>query len=312
MKFIRWMITLIACLSLMIACSAPESTEQNDDAEEQTLKEGTSNTEEEKEKKRKEKRERQKEEEVAEVNNEDIALFEVNDIEDLKIQEKKVDNLYDDEGNFPAHTEKEIFRDFADDDGWIEFELDDQPVRNITSEDGKINNITNYSDHFIDITSDVALVYPEEHIEALYNIVISQPADFIEGYDGDGNIPFRTFDEITSLERAILASIGMTGPLLNVLDEMIMEDSIDEETYEVIIEQFDKLGSPTVLIPAPQNLTDYELFNIMLIVKDSWMQLASYEDMHEDYDSFVETYTGLREMTNNLFAYLYVTIGEIE
>src|SRR5690625_1356618 len=94
------MITLIACLSLMIACSAPESTEQNDDAEEQTLKEGTSNTEEKKEKKRKEKRERQKEEEVAEVNNEDIALFEVNDIEDLKIQEKKVDNLYDDEGNF--------------------------------------------------------------------------------------------------------------------------------------------------------------------------------------------------------------------
>lgn len=250
--------------------------------------------------------------EVEESKEEELELFEITSIDDLKIKEKKLNNLYDDDRNFPAHTEKEIMMEYADDDGFIDFSLEDQPVRNITSEDGNINNITNYSDTFIEITDEVAFIFPEKHIEKLYEIVISQPTDMIVGYDGDGEIDFRSFEELTNLERAILSSIGMTGPLLNLFDEMVKVDTFDDEAFEVITEQFKKLGSPTLLIPAPQSLTDYELFNIMLVLKEDWMQLGNYEDFEEEADEIIDDYTQLREDTNNLFAYLFITIGGIE
>lgn len=314
MKQFRFIVTLLAISLFSVGCSSTNTTDEVSEEEVDTNTEVVN--EEEKDpvrvKVKRKDEEKEKEEAPYVPSDEELALFEIKGIEDLKIEQQEIDNLYDENNNFPAHTEKEIVMDFADDNGMIEFALDDQPVRNITSEDGKINNITNYSDHFIDMTNEVAFVYPEEKIETLYNIVVHQSPDAIGGYDGDGDIDFRSFDELTNLERAMLTSIGLTGPLLNALDEMMMTDSFDEETYEVIAEQFELLGSPTVLIPAPQTFYDYELFNIMLIIKDTWMELGNYSDPNEDFDAFVDSYTELRQITNNLFAYLYVTIGDLD
>src|SRR5690625_421261 len=47
--------------------------------------------------------------------NEELTLFEVNDIDDIIIERKAIDNLYDDDNNFPTHTEQEIVQEFADD-----------------------------------------------------------------------------------------------------------------------------------------------------------------------------------------------------
>lgn len=265
---------------------------------------------EDKERYKEEKKNKRKEREASyEKEKSDENILVASSIEELKIEREKLKNLYGDDGNFPKHTKKEVVKQFADDDGMIKFALDDQPVRNITVDDERINNITNYSDHYIDISYDEAFVYPEEHIVELYEAVVTQSPDMIEGFERDGKIDFRSYDELTNLETALLMAIGFTGPLLNELDDMIARESFDEETYEVIREQFLSLGEPSVLIPAPQSFTDMELFNIMLIMKELWYEIGHIEDPEDDLDEFLNIYSIIREETNNLFAYLFVTLS---
>lgn len=324
MVSLRWLAVFAVCLLFLFSCSVADTaedeeeevkTESEEEVEEEDEEEENNDETEEKEEVEEEKKESLERDETKQlpgITEEELALLEVYSIEDMRIEMIELDNLYDEDNNFPAHTEKEIVIEFSDEEGFINFDLDDQPIRNITSEDGKINNITNYSDHFIDMLEEVAFVYPEENLEVLYKFVVTQGPEIVEGYDGDDDIDFRPFDELTNLERAMLSAVGFTAPLLNGIEEMIMTESFDEEAYEVIIDQFDIIGAPSVLIPAPQSLYDYELFNIMLMIKESWLSFSQFEDPEEDYDAFIESYLQLRQVTNNIFAYLFITIGEIE
>ena len=224
-------------------------------------------------------------------------------IEQYTLPTQPIDNLYNDDKNLPAHTEVEIVDEYMGDDGVIYFALDEQPVRNITSPDGKINNITNYSDQFINITEEVAYILPEEEMMDYYHSIISIPADMLgeaEDDDADEEPTFRTFEEMTNLEKGIISSIGLTGPLLNELGAIIEHEAYDHELYKHIIKQFEELGSPAILIPAAQTPLDLQLFNNMLMIKELWADLGSFEDPQQDVDELINVYELLRQETNNL------------
>src|SRR5699024_11859100 len=97
-------------------------------------------------------------------------------------------------------TEQEIVEEYMDDEGRIYFDLDDDPIRSITNEDETINNITNYSDAYIDMNEEVAYVLPEESISFAYDFFISNTTEVLRD----------TEDEyIRSWDVAMKLAIGM-------------------------------------------------------------------------------------------------------
>src|SRR5699024_1153187 len=114
--------------------------------------------EEEKKKEDKESEEKNEKEEKSELKEEAGDLFKDGE---LTIPKKDIDSPFGEDGNIKnQHTEQEIVEEYMDDEGRIYFDLDDDPIRSITNEDETINNITNYSDAYIDMNEEVAYVLP--------------------------------------------------------------------------------------------------------------------------------------------------------
>lgn len=229
-------------------------------------------------------------------------------LETLVIPKEEMESQFGEDGNYKfEHTEQEIVKEHMDEDGRIYFDLDEHPIRNITSDEGKVNNITNYGDAFINTVDGLAYVIPEDHIDVAYTFFISHPPEDLADKELED---YRSWEQATNLERGIIQIVELTGPLINELGIMMDHDLYEGEGFEQILQEFEDLGSPVVLIPAPQSMLDLQLFENMQFMKSLWAEIGQFENPAEHKEEFDEIYKELRQETNNLIVRVNYTLSE--
>src|SRR5690625_4491138 len=124
MKRIKLMLTILTLATLLIACSNEEANNNKDENENNNNQNNNSlvNNDE-------------NHNEAGELDGIDTAeeeafakIMSVESLDDLKIERKQLDNVIGDDGNYPSYSDQEIVKEFADDEGMIEFDLDDQQI----------------------------------------------------------------------------------------------------------------------------------------------------------------------------------------
>lgn len=226
----------------------------------------------------------------------------------LDIKTKKIGSQYNEDGDYKYHhTEKEIVEEYMDENGRIYFDFDDYPIRSIESMDGNINYIMNYSDAFIEAHEGEAYIIPESHIETAYEFFIANQPKELQGKDPS---EYRTWEEATNLERSIIQIIELSGPLLNDLGLMMENDIYSGVGFEKILEEYEKLGSPSNIIPAPQTVSDAVLYENMQLIHQLWGQLGTFQNPEQQKEAFDEVYNELRQEMNNIIVRVNYTLGE--
>ncbi len=205
------------------------------------------------------------------ISHEEISETSLIDSEEVfQVQTLSIESPFDAEGNIPnVYTDFEIVDELMDDDGRIYFALDEQPIRSIiSSHDENMIHVTNYSDAIIEIVEAQAYTLDEELIEEAYKFFINNPPAELLGTDPN---EYRTWEEATNLERALIQSVYLIGPLLNKLSLIVNYELYDHDSLPTLLEELEKIGSPTALIPAPQSLLDYQLYDNIASVQMMWL-----------------------------------------
>ncbi|MCG3087925.1 hypothetical protein [Sporosarcina cyprini] len=215
---------------------------------------------------------------------------------DFSIPTVAIPSPYNEEGNMvKEHTIQEYMEMVEKNGGLVRFELDDYPVRAIESDN--ISNITNLGDAYIDISEFAAYEVPPEEIPFIYDWFLSVQPDDLKGTPAS---EYRTWEQATNLERGIMKMVYLTAPSLNDLGYIIENDEFDHPAFNVICQDFFQLGSPSVLIPAPQTGTDMTMYDIMINMKYKWEKIGKFENPAENKEEFEKVYKELRSETNNL------------
>ncbi|WDF05141.1 hypothetical protein [Shouchella hunanensis] len=246
------------------------------------------------------------EKEPTDTSNEELSESE---LEALRIPTVPMESPYDDDGNIKhAHTQIEIVDEYMDEDGRIYFGLDEDPVRNITNpEDENIVHVTNYSDVFINIVEAEAFQLDEDLREEAYKFVMLSPPQELEGKDPS---EYRTWEEATNLERGVMQMIYLTTAPIHNIDYIVHEDLYNHDALPILLEEFEKLGSPMVLFPAPQTVNDMQLFELIQVLHQMWGQLGQFENPAENKEEFEELYFQVRQETNDLIVRMNFLLSE--
>ena len=312
------MVLLIGLCIFIVGCSTNQTEEAAKESEKETptseqekeeksteAKKEEAKKEEEKKKEDKESEEKNEKEEKSELKEEAGDLFKDGE---LTIPKKDIDSPFGEDGNIKnQHTEQEIVEEYMDDEGRIYFDLDDDPIRSITNEDETINNITNYSDAYIDMNEEVAYVLPEESISFAYDFFISNPPEDLRDKEPED---YRSWEEATNLERGIMQITLLTSVVLNETDSLMEQDKYSGKEMESIQEEFFELGSPNILIPAPQSALDMQLFENMLMVQGLWEKFGKFENPEDNKEEFEAVYQELRQEMNNIVIRVNYTLSE--
>jgi hypothetical protein len=305
MKWMRKIFIGLILIILLIGCAENEEVSNENEEDEEAAATETDNTE------VVEEEEEENLEDIEEDINEetDESSLSEADIEMIQIDTVPIDSPFGDDGNIiNEHTEQEIVEEFMDEDGRIYFDLNEEPIRSITSEDASITNITNYSDSFIEILEEEAYqITDSEMIEEAYELIISSPPEELRDLDRED---YRTWEEATNLERGMIQVIYLSAPALNDLAHLIENKMYNHEAFSLLLAEFEKLGTPNLLIPAPQTPMDIQLYENMEMVKTLWGQLGQFEDPSENKDEFEELYFHLRQEMNNLIVRINLTLSE--
>lgn len=291
---------IILCI-FIVGCSTNETEE---DTKESDKESSTSEQEKEDESKEDEKVKEDEENKSGTSLGEVSGIFEAGDI---VIPKKDIESPFGEDGNIEKHTEQEIVEEYMDDDGRIYFDLDDHPIRSITNEDESVNNITNYSDALIDMNEEVAYALPEESISFAYDFFVTNPPEDLRDLDPED---YRIWEEATNLERSIMQITLLTSQPMNEIDPLIEQDKYNSEEMETIQAEFFELGSPNILIPAPQSALDVQLFENMMMVQGLWEEVGKFENPEENKEEFNALYQELRQEMNNLVIRVNYTLSE--
>lgn len=215
---------------------------------------------------------------------------------------------FGDDGNIKfQNTEIEIVDEFMDEDGRIYFDLDDHPIRHITREGGA-NYIANYYDALIHIKDAKAYDLSEqEQIEQVYHFFISNPPEELVGKDPS---EYRSWEEATNLERGMMAATDLLRPYLNHVGALIEDDIYNGEQFEQVMKEFELIGSPLTLIPAPQTVYDMQLYENISMVQSLWRELADFENPEDNKDEFIALYNQIREEMNHMVVRINFTLSE--
>lgn len=236
-------------------------------------------------------------------------VFFLNEKDPYSIEGIDIDSVFNDDGDIEkSHTEQEIAQEYMDDDGRIYFDLDDHPVRNITSDDGNVNHITNYHDAYIDISENEAYtIDDEEEMEQTYEFFIMNPPEELADKEPED---YRTWEEATNLERGIMQLTILSAPSLNELGILVENDTYSGEDFEKLLDTFKELGDPGVLIPAPQTILDMQLYENMQMIQSYMGEIGTFEDPEENEDEFKELYYEFRQEYNNVVVRVNYTLSE--
>ncbi|MCM3759116.1 hypothetical protein M3197_16890 [Sporosarcina aquimarina] len=230
------------------------------------------------------------------------------DLYDLaKIQTVEIPSVYDKEGNFPDNLTQEEYEKLSKEQGIVRYAPDDHPIRGITSQGGKVTNVTNLTDALIDIAESRAYQLSDSVVPEAYQLFLQTRAD---EFANTPDSQYRTWEEATNLERSIMQIVLLTAPSLNDLGYLIENDEFEHPVFPIIQEDFFNLGSPTVLVPGPQTGTDLALFEEMMKMKSMWEELGKFENPSENKEAFEETYKTLRSETNNIIVRVNYALTE--
>ncbi|WP_025784063.1 hypothetical protein [Sporosarcina sp. D27] len=297
-------VLLLLILLLLSACSPDRDTLQKENAADaNAAKENSEQS-------------RNNEEETIPPSSKETAYNEISDEdqdedEDLyalaKIQAVEIPSVYDKEGNFPDNLTQEEYEKLSEEQGIVRYALDDHPIRGITSQGGKVTNVTNLTDALIDITESQAYQLPESVVPEAYQLFLQTRAD---EFANTPDSQYRTWEEATNLERSIMQIVLLIAPSLNDLGYLIENDEYEHPVFPIILEDFFHLGSPTVLVPVPQTGTDLALFEEMMKMKSMWEELGKFENPSANKEAFEETYRALRSETNNLIVRVNFALTE--
>lgn len=216
---------------------------------------------------------------------------------------------FGDNGNIKfQHTEIEVVDKFSDTDGRIYFDLNDNPIRHILGEDGKNNYIANYYDAFIDIKGARAYdLTNQDHINEVYNFFILNPSKELADKDPSD---YRSWEEATNLERGTMAVTDLLVPYLNHVGFLIEDDIYSGEQFDQVIKEFELLGSPLTILPAPQTVYDVQLYENISMVQSLWRQLADIDNPQDNKDEFKTLYEKIREEMNHLIVRINFILSE--
>ncbi|REB05616.1 hypothetical protein DVB69_15235 [Sporosarcina sp. BI001-red] len=227
--------------------------------------------------------------------------------DEAKMRTVEIPSVYDNEGNFPKNLTQEEYEQLAKEQGIVRYALDDHPVRGITSQGGKVTNVTNLGDALIDITESRAYQLQDSVLPEAYQLFLQTRA---EEFATTPDSEYRTWEEATNLERSIMQIVLLIAPSLNDLGYLIENDEFEHPVFPIIQEDFFDLGSPTVLVPGPQTGTDMALFEEMMKMKTMWEEIGKFDNPAENKEAFVETYKTLRSETNNLIVRVNFALTE--
>ncbi|MEW4308170.1 hypothetical protein [Rossellomorea marisflavi] len=301
----KWIVILTAC-GLLSACGLGEKNETASKTEAATDEKKAKASEDEKATNEKE-ASASKAEADKPQQEKPLKTFDELTPEELKIPTVPMESPYGEDGNFKyVHTDKELARDFTDENNMIRFDLDEDPIRIMRT--GNVDNVMNYSDTFIDLSENLSYkIQDPEKIEIAYQLFIDHPPVQLQGKEG---IEYRSWEEATNMERGIIQMTILLSVPMNYLQYAIEQDEYDTEQFKTAQAEFKRIGDPMVLFPSPQTPLDYELYESIRTVHALWGKLGLYQKPEQDKEEFKALYDQTRQEVNNLFARVNYTLSE--
>ncbi|WP_413087699.1 hypothetical protein [Terribacillus sp. 179-K 1B1 HS] len=231
------------------------------------------------------------------------------DLSEIIIPTITIPSPFGEDGNIRyTHDSMEAFRnEYGDENDMIHFNLEEGPIRSVSTGDN-MKNIVNYGDAYINILEAQAFALENEaDIHAAYDLFISNPPEQLKDLT---SADYRSWEEATNVEKGIMQMVFLIAPAVGDTKYIVENDLYDEEALAALQEQFERIGSPNVLIPAPQTALDLQLYDNAMMVQTLWGELGQFEDPQTNKEEFAALYKQVNQETNNLLVRVNYTLSE--
>ncbi|WP_035432575.1 hypothetical protein [Bacillus sp. UNC322MFChir4.1] len=205
------------------------------------------------------------------------------------------------EGQIGIQTTVEELQQHIDKRGYILYT--DHPIRRVTSENNRTTDISNYGDLVINIRT-------EEPLENLSSNLVKEGYAFIT-VQQDSSFQYKSWDEITNLERALVKVVYASLPVFRVLETPARKGDFSN-TAEITeaLTYLRKGGEFDYMAPVAQGEVDQGLFQKNDKLKKSWSKLANIENPKENKTAFSQAYEEARQETNNMIGLLNILLSK--
>lgn len=214
--------------------------------------------------------------------------------------EKKQDVQKKEEGKIGVETTVEELKQHVDKHGYIFYA--DHPIRRITDEEGWTTNIMNYGDKVLNIRTG-------ESLENAPANVVKEGFTFIT-VGQNPSIQYKSWDEATYLERALVKAVYMSVQAFRVLEVPARKGDFSDAEITEALAYLRKGGDFDYQAPVAQSETDLGLYKKNEMLKKTWNQLANIEKPEKNKEAFSEAYEKARKETNNMIGVLNILLSK--
>lgn len=221
--------------------------------------------------------------------------------EKVTTEKEKQDVQKKKEGQIGIQTTVEELQQHIDKRGYIFYT--DHPIRRVTSENNRTTDISNYGDSVIHIRT-------EEPLENLSSDLVKEGYAFIT-VQQESSFQYKSWDEITNLERALVKAVYASLPAFRVLEAPARKGDFSN-TAEITeaLTYLRKGGEFDYMAPVAQGEVDQGLFQKNDKVKKSWSKLANIENPKGNKTAFSQAYEEARQETNNMIGLLNILLSK--
>lgn len=214
--------------------------------------------------------------------------------------EKKEEVQKKEEGQIGIATTVEELKQHIDKRGYILYT--DHPIRRVTSEDGRRTDISNYGDLIVN-------VHTGEPLENAPTDLIKEGFTFMTRGQ-DPSFQYKSWDEISNLERALVKAVYVSVRSLRVLEAPARQGDFSNDEITGALAYLRKGGESDYMAPVAQSETDSGLYAKYEMMKKSWRELANIEKPKENKVAFSEAYEKARQETNNMIGVLNILLSK--
>lgn len=221
--------------------------------------------------------------------------------EEVTTEKEKQDEQKKEEGQIGIQTTVEELQQHIDKRGYILYT--DHPIRLVTSENNRTTDISNYGDSVVNIRT-------EEPLENLSPDWVKEGYAFIT-VQQDPSFQYKSWDEITNLERALVKVAYASVSAFRVLEAPARKEDFSN-TAEITeaLTYLRKGGEFDYMAPVAQGGVDQGLFQKNDKLKKSWSKLANIENPKENKIAFSQAYEEARQETNNMIGLLNILVSK--
>lgn len=221
--------------------------------------------------------------------------------EKVTTEKEKKDGQKKEEGQIGIQTTVEELQQHIDKRGYILYT--DNPIRRVTSENSRVTDISNYGDSVINIRT-------EESLENLSPDLVKEGYAFMTVKENP-SFQYKSWDEITNLERALVKAVYASVPALRVLEAPARKgDFSNTAEITAALTYLRKGGEFDYMAPVAQGKVDQGLFQKNDKLKKSWSKLANIENPKENKVAFSQAYEEARKETNNMLGLLNILLSK--